>query len=248
MSSGDENEDVLPISGHFKGMLDAFLQEMKQVVSRKNVPAWFNDFSKVLNTFANELSGTVIEMEKKYTHLESALAIQKAVTDGLDTDRKKLNDQIHVLEADLEDQLQYSRQTNILIHGCDEENRENTDEKVCNIIQNNLNLTSVTLNEVARTHRLGPKQDGKKRPIIVKFTSHRYKKMVFDKKKMLKGSGTVITENLTKKRYALFNKCVEKYGRDKVWTLDGRIHCLTGIVVNGRSEKIVVTREDNISF
>ena len=72
--------------------------------------------------------------------------------------------------------------------------------------------------------------------------------MVFDKKKMLKGTGTVITENLTKKRYVLFQKCVEKYGRDKVWTLDGRIHCLTGLVVHGRNEKIVITREADITF
>ena len=157
-----------------------------------------------------------------------------------------MNKKINALEADLEDQHQYSRQTNILIHGCKEETtKEDTDAKVLDIIQKQLGLP-IPLNEVARTHRLGPKQEGKKRPIIVKFVSHRYKKMVFDKKKMLKGTGTVITENLTKKRYALLKKCVEKYGRDKVWTLDARIHCITGILPDGRNNKIVVTREDDI--
>ena len=42
MSDGDINEGVLPVTDHFKGVLDLFLQDVKQVVSRKNVPAWFN--------------------------------------------------------------------------------------------------------------------------------------------------------------------------------------------------------------
>ena len=72
--------------------------------------------------------------------------------------------------------------------------------------------------------------------------------MVFDAKKKLKGSRTVITENLTKERYELYRKCIDTYGRDKTWTLDGRIYCLTGEYVNGREERIVVTRAEDLVY
>ena len=71
--------------------------------------------------------------------------------------------------------------------------------------------------------------------------------MVFDAKKKLKGTRTVITESLTKERYALYQRCIDKYGREKTWTLDGRIYCLTGNMINGREERIVVTRAEDLS-
>ena len=91
-----------------------------------------------------------------------------------------LNVKIRDLEVDLEDQRQYSRRTNILVHGLEEEARENTDTKVLEILQNKLGLTNMTLKDISRSHRLGKKQDQKKRPIIVRFSSYREKKVAFD--------------------------------------------------------------------
>ena len=71
--------------------------------------------------------------------------------------------------------------------------------------------------------------------------------MAFDAKKKIKGTRTVITENLMKDRYVLYKKCMEKFGREKVWTLDGRIYCLTGKDINGREERIVISRQEDLS-
>ena len=120
-----------------------------------------------------------MELEKKCYHVEGTLAIQKAVTDGLESDWKRLQKQINKLEADLEDHRQYSRRTNILIHGLEEEAQEVTDNKVLQIFHNQLNLPEITENEVSRSHWLGPK-----RPIIVRFPSYRHKKMVFNANKI----------------------------------------------------------------
>ena len=52
--------------------------------------------------------------------------------------------------------------------------------------------------------------------------------MVFSNKKKLGNSTTRIgiTENLTKSRYALYRKCIDKFGLKKVWTFDNRVNCI----------------------
>ena len=45
------------------------------------------------------------------------------------------------------------------------------------------------------------------------------------RKKNLRGTGVVVTESLTKKRFSLLNTCFETFDKKNVWTLDGRIYC-----------------------
>ena len=64
----------------------------------------------------------------------------------------------------------------------------------------------------------------------------------------MKGSIIGITESLTKERYTLYKKCIDRYEREHVWTMDGRIYIATNEVdKNGRSIKICVTREEDLS-
>ena len=71
--------------------------------------------------------------------------------------------------------------------------------------------------------------------------------MVFDAKKKLKASGVSITENLSPERYDLYKKCMTKFDKENVWTLDGRIFCLTQDVdEGGRRKRIVVTKETDL--
>ena len=117
--------------------------------------------------------------------------MQQRVSEALVNDRKR------ILE-ELDDLQQYGRRTNILIHGVPEESSEKTDNKALYIINNKLGISGVTIDHLSRSHRLGKKHEGKKRPIIVRFTSYRRRKMVFDVKKKLKGTGITVTENLSK--------------------------------------------------
>ena len=230
----------------FNKSSESFHGIIQQIVSRDGVPPWFREFSESLNTFINEVGGSINKLENNYMQLQGDLAIQKAITDGLDNDRTRLQLKIDQLEADLEEQRQYSRRTNILIHGCAEKPNEDTEQIVLDVIEK-LQLP-ISRYEIGRTHRLGGKVEGKIRPIIVRFVSYRQKKMTYDAKKGLKGSRILITESLTKERYSLFRYCVDTCGRDNVWTLDGRIYCATGNKdCRGRSEKIVVTRKEDLS-
>ena len=179
----DNSETTKPVLDHFKGSLEVLLNNMKQASTKHKFPNWFQDFFKQFESFANDLTVTVMLLEKNDNKLESQLAIAKAVTDGLVSEMERLEERINDLEAELEDQRQYSRRTNLLFHGIEEEDRESTDDKVTNVIKNQLGIPDFSLDDISRTHRLGRKSEGKKRPIIARFVSYRKRKAVFDSKK-----------------------------------------------------------------
>ena len=134
----------------------------------------------------------------------------------------------------------------ILVHGVEEkEGPEDTDDVVLNIFKNDLDVP-IDIKDINRSHRLGRRYvdaGQKKRPIIVSFTSYRNRKVVFDNKKKLRGKKTVITESLSKERYALLRKCKDTYGPKNCWSYDGRIYC---VPFEG-GNKFCVTNEDDLA-
>ena len=58
--------------------------------------------------------------------------------------------------------------------------------------------------------------------LILRFNSFRKRQEVFKAKRSLKGKKVSLLENLTKQRYEIYKAAVTKYGRDKVWTNEGR--------------------------
>ena len=242
------NQDAMSVCYRFNVKLERLRNNIQQVAATEGIPPWFVEILQSLETFTNDFSLFVKELDDKHQHVESELAVVRAVSDGLESDRVRLQQEIEKLQADLEDHQQYSRRTNILIHGCDEEPNENIEEKVLDILSDKDKMDlPISRYEIGRTHRLGPKHQGKKRPIIVRFISNRQKELVYANKKKLKGTKLLITENLTKQRYDLLKSCWDDFGRENVWTYDCRIYISTGNVNQyGRKERLVVTRKEDL--
>ena len=221
---------------NFKEKVDEFIQNLNELSQLNSTPKWFKPFLESFKTFSGDVSRYFTEAEDKYDIMEGKFAVQKAVTDSLVSDRDRLQKSIEEFEDKIDELEQYSRNSCLLIHGVEEKPKEDTEAIVMGIFDSKLQA-GVKENDVTRTHRLGRKrieQDGKKsRPIIVKFLSYRQRNKVFSNKKKLKGHGIVITENLTRKRYSLLQKCIDSHGKNNCWTLDGRIYCKTddGIIV-----------------
>ena len=231
MSATSEVSDT-PILLNLQSQVQTFLQNVDNCT--KNCPKWFENFKKHLVTFTKDVEKTVGE-------LEASLNVQKAVTNALSENKDKLEKWVALLESDLEEAQQYSRRTNVLIYGVKEEPDEDTDKISQDLFTEQMRVPIVD-RDIARSHRLGRKAEGVDRPIIVRLLSYRQKKAVYDAKKQLKGSGFVVTENLTKKRYELYKKCKEKFGNHSVTTLDGRIYHYTGRQLqNGKQELKLIT-------
>jgi hypothetical protein len=234
------NDLPLPISDSLRASLAAFHTDINKTSAELNRPKWLPDFSKFLNKFTTDVMLAVVALEKQNLKLESDIAVLKTTSGVLEGDRNRLMEE-------LDEMQQYSRRTNILIHGVDESANEVTDDIVLDIANNSLDLPEISKTDLSRSHRLGKKVEGKTRPIIARFVSYRSKGDIYKNKKKLKGKGIVITENLTKKRYELYKMCKTRFGPDKCWTLDGKIICLTGRLDRyGNPVKRTVTKENDI--
>ena len=127
------------------------------------------------------------------------------------------------MEAQVEQQAQYSRRNCLLFHGIKEEKGEDTDSIIINTVKEEIDI-EILLNDLDWSHRIGnPKTKKKERPIIVKFLRHNLGHNIFKNKKSLKIKSISITESLTKGRMAKINESRETYGFRNVWTSDGKI-------------------------
>ena len=200
--------------------LQAFQKIIADAANNNNTPKASKPF---LNSF-KEFSGDLVEHLDK---LESKISVSVNVS-------SLLEEKVATLENEVDSLEQYSRRNCLLIHGIKEEEKENVEAKVMDVVNTKLEV-KLEHRDFDRMHRLGkktPNSKTKPRPIIVKFSSYRERKKVFSVKKNLKNfktpeSNIVITENLTKKRYTLLNRCRDEFGSRFAWSFDGRIFAIT---------------------
>ena len=92
-----------------------------------------------------------------YTNvLESFKAVSEKVTSNLENENSRLLTLVTNLELKVDDQEQRSWNTCLLIHGIQENDRENTDELALKVINNGIALSNIQQCEIQRSHRLGP--------------------------------------------------------------------------------------------
>ena len=135
-----------------------------------------------------------------------------------------LNVKLDKANRALDRQEQYSRRNCLLIHGTDEEKRENTDEVVINVLKKEMDEEMTHL-DIHRSHRLGNQKldKSKLRPIIIKFYRYNVRARIYKHKRKLKGERTRVTENFTKTRMEKLQKSGEEHGFQSVSSNDGKI-------------------------
>jgi len=177
---------------------------------------------------------TVGEMSKKdlLALITGALSPLKTSVDKLQvdigrlaTDVGKHSVDLTKLEEKLDETDQYSRRNCLRIFGVKETPREDTDQLVLDVAQRI--KVDIDRNQIDRSHRIG-KPGPNPRPIIVKFVGYSPRRAMFMAKKILKGSGITIREDLTQQRLALLRRAAESYSEENVWTYDGAIMVKVG--------------------
>ena len=163
------------------------------------------------------LEQTLKEKDEKIKELERKIDILEEKNEDLITQNQNFS-------VKLDDLEQYSRRNCLLLHGVKENEEENTDEIVLSTIAEEMGI-HINEEDIDRTHRLGKpnRNDGKPRPIIIKFTRYAVRHKVFVYKRSLKGKRLLITESLTAYRMKLLVEAQKKFEVKNVWTSDGRI-------------------------
>ena len=164
----------------------------------------------------------------------------------LESENEKLKVELSNIKHVADCNEQKSRNINLLIHGVEETEDEDTDQLCLDVIKNSVGI-DITLTDIERTHRIGVKKKqtvtrntkAKHRPIIVRFASMRTRMNVFRNKKGLKGKPFSISESLTAYRYDLLQKAKTKFGMQNCWTSEGRI-----LVKNGNDITVIQSEAD----
>ncbi|PSN42454.1 hypothetical protein C0J52_18914 [Blattella germanica] len=146
---------------------------------------------------------------------------------------------IHDLESKLsekhDDLEQYGRRMCLRVFGIPEERNEDTDMIAIDVAKR-INV-DLSIQDIDRSHRIGKINAG---PVIIKFISYRKRSEVFRSKKLLKGSGITVREDLTKRRHSLLKMAITNFGLQNVWTVDGNI------IVKDGDNKRRITRETDL--
>lgn len=119
---------------------------------------------------------------------------------------------------------QYSRRNNLRFFGIPDEPDEDVERKVLDVITNKMNV-KLPESAIDRCHRIGNRQNNRTKPrqVIVKFTSYKFRSLVFSSKKLLKGSKLVVGEDLCSARQTVYQEARDKFGIHSVWTRDGAV-------------------------
>lgn len=133
-----------------------------------------------------------------------------------------LQAQIGLLTKQVDQQEMRGRRKILLLHGLQEEQKENTSALVVATLVERLKLVNLTVSDLVRCHRMGRATSGDKpRPILFKLRDDSTRGKIWSSKTSLKGTGISLSEFLTKMRHDVYMAARQKYGITKCWTMDG---------------------------
>ena len=151
--------------------------------------------------FLNDLAEKLINILKKHPLFQKIL--NQTVDIKIKERSQVLEKQLSAMKQKVEAQEQYTRRNCLVFHGIDNSPHTHTDELIKKFAWENLDV-EIYDTDIDRSHRLKPKFEARNKdkvyPIIVKFTSHNIKQLVYERKKYLKGKNAFITESLTSSR------------------------------------------------
>ena len=174
--------------------------------------------------------------------LKAALDASTEAIRKLEAALQERDSRIHDLEVKLtekqDDLEQYGRRMCLRVFGVPEERNEDTDMIAIDVAKK-INV-DLSIQDIDRSHRIGKINAGDRpRPVIIKFISYRKRSEVFRSKKLLKGSGITVREDLTKRRHSVLKMAITKFGLQNVWTVDGNI-----IVKDGDNKRRIMRESD----
>ncbi|XP_033727750.1 uncharacterized protein LOC117317072 [Pecten maximus] len=168
------------------------------------------------------LEGRVFDLEEQNEDLKQTVTkLEQHLSDSED---KRI--ELEIKQNDLE---QHGRKNSIRIVGLEDSNRNETVEdcvgKIVSFVKDKLKV-AICKSDIDIAHRLGPFQRGKPRSIICKFTHRRKKIEIIQGRKVLKGSGIYITEDLTRINQQRLKAAFELQCVERSWSMDGKLFVL----------------------
>ena len=141
---------------------------------------------------------------------------------------------IQLMSTEIDELKQEQKRNSVKINGlpeANEDSEENTAEVVSNFITTKMDIPMLKW-QIESVHRVGKKERGKNRPIVLRFLSHDKKIQVMKAKKKLRdssarpGEQVYINDDLTEVRANIFKTARQAVKEKKIsstWVFGGRI-------------------------
>ena len=137
--------------------------ELKTIKERDDFPEWgtslFYSIFNVLDEINTKLMWKSAEATQNAELVDAKIKTQETVINVLCDEKTRLNTLVNKLQIDADDQANYSRRNQLLIHGIDEEiggnNKENSTLKVINLFSEKLGIVNLSPKDIDRSHRIG---------------------------------------------------------------------------------------------
>jgi len=177
------------------------------------------------------LEGKLFDMDEETDKLTNRIQTLEKEIEAVKEERQQVaryaDDMQYRLDKSLNETEQYSRLNNIRVRGVEDTNSKETPEettlKIIDFIEQKMKI-EIDSTEIDIAHRLKKRVRGN-RGIIVRFTSRMLRDDVMRSKKMLKGTGVYLHDELTTLNQAVYDSARLKK-RDEVkdvWVRGGNI-------------------------
>lgn len=178
----------------------------------------------IISNISKRLAEKFNYYDAKITALEAEIQVLKSTNKNIEIDSSNDN---HILVKQKVDSLeQRAKNNNIRLMGLKEVDNENTMNRVKDILDKKLKL-SFDEGDIVSCYRVNQKISDRPKHVLVVLRDNQIKNKIYRMKKMLKGTGIVMKEDLTIDRLTAVKETSEKYGFKNVWTYNGVIYAKT---------------------
>lgn len=202
-----------------------------------------------IKTISNVVTAAVIKtMESKISKLEKTVAALEVEINEMKTENKNKIDDMQDIINDvslenikIKEQIdkidQAGRMQSLRIFNLAEKNKEDTRDEIIKMLNSKMFL-NIASSDIQICYRIGRKNEVKPRGIYLKLNNCEIKKSIYSKKKLLKGTGVVIREDLASLRLELLNETISNFSLKQVWTDSGKIYAnVDNKIVNIKNKK-----------
>lgn len=190
-------------------------------IAVKQVKSYLYD-DGFLDSFSKQLADRVMDkIENRLNVLDGRCDTLEKKIDTLQTENRDLKEAVAKISDRYEE---HTRRSMLRINGVAKTPQENIFDVVVSVIGEKCGIP-ISTSQINFAYRLNKSNEQKAPTIIVDLQSLSLKNEIFANKKKLKGTGIVMSENLSKHRYELFVKTKGQLGRKRVWTQGGKVFC-----------------------
>ena len=204
----------------------------------ENLQTGIEKLKKQLASTSDNRNNDPVQMT---TILDKIITFENDIKQSLYSLKKDLLSEQEISNKEIEHLKQDHMRNGIIIKGVAESETEDLQDEVCKLLKSKTKIT-VSPNEINYCYRMGKKPGAKHpRPIALMFTCRWERDIVFNNKKLLKGSGIVMDEMLVKSNLNLYKAVRSVIGVKSSWSWNGKIYAFIN------NTKKLITSEDDLN-